>query len=129
MIIDPILWLPMTNTERSQVLRWRLGWIPGGISRPCPYHPSQTFSRTHSIECLHMHHRLQMPRTVTDPLCFLLNQLLTKKLKCSQDMAHWTIRWPVICIILHEMNYLFHERLPPDPPSEPGLLLVKWLFN
>ncbi|KAI7899581.1 uncharacterized protein BX663DRAFT_532734 [Cokeromyces recurvatus] len=95
MIIDPILWLPMTNTERSQVLRWRLSWrlswLPGGIPRPCPYHPSQTFGRTHSIECLQMHHRLQMPRTVTDPLSFLLNQLPTKKLKRSQDVAPWTI--------------------------------------
>ncbi|KAI7907805.1 uncharacterized protein BX663DRAFT_492042, partial [Cokeromyces recurvatus] len=34
MIIDPILWLPMTNTERSQVIRWRLGWLPGDIPRP-----------------------------------------------------------------------------------------------
>ncbi|KAI7903543.1 uncharacterized protein BX663DRAFT_471440 [Cokeromyces recurvatus] len=76
-----------------------------------------------------MHHRLQMPRTVTDPLSFLLNQLPTKKLKCSQDMAPWTIRWPAICTILHEMDYLFHEKLPLDPPSEPGSLLVKWLLN
>ncbi|KAI7907489.1 uncharacterized protein BX663DRAFT_491077 [Cokeromyces recurvatus] len=45
----------MTNTERNQVLRRSLGWLPGGIPRPCPHHPSQTFSRTYSIEHLHMH--------------------------------------------------------------------------
>ncbi|KAI7902146.1 uncharacterized protein BX663DRAFT_511875 [Cokeromyces recurvatus] len=36
MIVDPILWLPMTNTKRSQVLCWCLGWLPGGIPRSCP---------------------------------------------------------------------------------------------
>ncbi|KAI7904378.1 uncharacterized protein BX663DRAFT_432302, partial [Cokeromyces recurvatus] len=98
---------------------------PGGIPHPCPYHPSQMFSPTHSIECLHMQRRLQIPRTVTDPLSFLLNQLPIKKLKYSQNVAPWTIRWPAICITLHEMDYLFHEKLPPDPLSEPGALLVK----
>lgn len=28
--VDTILWLPMTHSERSRVLRWRLGWLPGG---------------------------------------------------------------------------------------------------
>ncbi|KAG1470300.1 hypothetical protein G6F56_002764 [Rhizopus delemar] len=28
--VDPILWLPMTCSERSRVLRWRLGWLPDG---------------------------------------------------------------------------------------------------
>ncbi|KAI7899291.1 uncharacterized protein BX663DRAFT_441655, partial [Cokeromyces recurvatus] len=67
--------------------------IPSGIPRSCPYHPSQTFSHTYSIECLHMHHRLQIPRTVTDPLFFLL--------KHSQDVTPRTICWPAICITLH----------------------------
>ncbi|KAI7905860.1 uncharacterized protein BX663DRAFT_424084, partial [Cokeromyces recurvatus] len=51
------------------------------------------------------------PRTVTDPLSFLLNQPTTylKDLKRSQDVAPWTIRWPAICITLHEMDYLFYE--------------------
>ncbi|KAI7907683.1 uncharacterized protein BX663DRAFT_528432 [Cokeromyces recurvatus] len=39
LIIDPILWLPMTHSERSQTIRWRLGWLPGGIPKACPYHP------------------------------------------------------------------------------------------
>ncbi|KAI7905692.1 uncharacterized protein BX663DRAFT_500591 [Cokeromyces recurvatus] len=87
MFIDPILWLP------------------GGIPRLYPYHPSQIFSRTHSIECLHMHHRLQMPR--------MLNQLPTKKAKMLTGCGSFSIM----------------KRRPPDPPSEPSALLVRQLLN
>jgi hypothetical protein len=27
--IDPILYLPATRTDRSRLLRWRMGWLPG----------------------------------------------------------------------------------------------------
>ncbi|KAI7902339.1 uncharacterized protein BX663DRAFT_510784, partial [Cokeromyces recurvatus] len=39
LIIDLILWLPMIHNERSRTIRWRLGWLPGGIPKACPYHP------------------------------------------------------------------------------------------
>ena len=71
--LDPILWLPMTRKERSRCIRWRLGWLPGGKPRPCPFHPNQTLTKSHAIQCLNMHNRLQMPSTIKDPLSFLLN--------------------------------------------------------
>ncbi|KAI9478897.1 MAG: hypothetical protein EXX96DRAFT_539950 [Benjaminiella poitrasii] len=37
---DPILWLSMTKSEKSCVLCWRLGWLPGGQPQPCLYHPN-----------------------------------------------------------------------------------------
>ncbi|KAI7901346.1 uncharacterized protein BX663DRAFT_514173 [Cokeromyces recurvatus] len=68
----------MTNTERSQALRWRLGWLPGWYTSSMS--PTitllKTFSRTHSIECLSTY----APSTPNaknghrDPLSFLLNQ-------------------------------------------------------
>jgi hypothetical protein len=27
--LDPILWLPMSYSERSICVRWRLNWLPG----------------------------------------------------------------------------------------------------
>ncbi|KAI7904529.1 uncharacterized protein BX663DRAFT_530093 [Cokeromyces recurvatus] len=39
LIIDPILWLPMTHSERSRTIRWRLGWLPRGIPKACLYYP------------------------------------------------------------------------------------------
>ncbi|KAG1492508.1 hypothetical protein G6F52_012746 [Rhizopus delemar] len=73
--IDPILWLPMSKSERSRCIRRRLGWLLGGKPRPCPKHPTQQLSKNHAINCLDMHRRLFMPETVQDPLSFLLNML------------------------------------------------------
>ncbi|KAG1168596.1 hypothetical protein G6F70_006051 [Rhizopus microsporus] len=73
--LDPILWLPMSKSERSRCIRWRLGWLPGGKPRPCPKHPTQLLSKKHAISCLDMHQRLFMPETIRDPLSFLLNIL------------------------------------------------------
>ncbi|KAG1167700.1 hypothetical protein G6F36_012458 [Rhizopus arrhizus] len=73
--IDPILWLPMSKSERSRCIRWRLGWLPDGKPRPCPKHPMQQLSKNHAINCLDMHRRLFMPKTAQDPLSFLLNML------------------------------------------------------
>ncbi|KAI8967054.1 hypothetical protein BDF20DRAFT_983177 [Mycotypha africana] len=50
--VDPTLWLPMTPVERSRVIRWRLGWLPGGVPKPCIHHPNVMFTRKHSIICL-----------------------------------------------------------------------------
>ncbi|KAI7898058.1 uncharacterized protein BX663DRAFT_582676, partial [Cokeromyces recurvatus] len=75
LIIDPILWLPMTYSERSRTIQWRLGWLPGGIPKACPFHPHVHFSWSHATECLHMHTRLFLSRLIADPLSFLLNHL------------------------------------------------------
>ncbi|KAI8641808.1 hypothetical protein BD408DRAFT_417448, partial [Parasitella parasitica] len=71
LVVDPILWLPMTRMERSQVVRWRLGWLPGGKPRPCPFHPTTNLSRAHVTDCLQIHRRLQLPESIQDPLSFL----------------------------------------------------------
>ncbi|KAG0775063.1 hypothetical protein G6F22_013584 [Rhizopus arrhizus] len=66
--VDPILWLPMTCSERSRVLRWRLGWLPGGKPKECIFHPYHNWSRRHAFDCLHVHHRLYLPRSIEDPI-------------------------------------------------------------
>ncbi|CEP13248.1 hypothetical protein [Parasitella parasitica] len=64
--IDPILWLPMTQGERSHCLRWRLGWLPSGYSAFCPLHPNHPLTKSHAIQCLRIYHRLMMPETIND---------------------------------------------------------------
>ncbi|KAG1150279.1 hypothetical protein G6F37_000107 [Rhizopus arrhizus] len=122
--VDPILWLLMTPVERSCLLRWRLGWLPGGLPRPCIYHPFDLLTRTHAIECLHMHRRLQMPRYIPDSLSFLLNKLPTSRKKPTDKNRSkhitWSIRWLIICQILHELDYLHYDQISSDVP-----LLVK----
>ncbi|KAG1582842.1 hypothetical protein G6F48_008896 [Rhizopus delemar] len=91
LIVDPILRIPMTRNERSCCVRWRLGWLP-----------------------LDMHNCLQMPKSIDDPFSYLLNllppTLSTRKVRQSIDT--WLIRWPSICAILLEMDYLAHSKFP-----------------
>ncbi|ORE07662.1 hypothetical protein BCV72DRAFT_249297 [Rhizopus microsporus var. microsporus] len=94
---DPILWLPMTRLERSRCIRCY-------NTTCCFRHTSQLSTKQHTIYCLDMRHRLQIPK------------------------SFWTIRWHVICAILHELDHLYHEKEPPSP-SDPGQKLHKWLFN
>ncbi|KAI8640659.1 hypothetical protein BD408DRAFT_452538 [Parasitella parasitica] len=54
----------LQDSHRSQVLRWRLGWLPGGKPRPCPYHPKVHLSRAHVTTCL----SVQMPEIIQDPI-------------------------------------------------------------
>ncbi|CEP19753.1 hypothetical protein [Parasitella parasitica] len=106
--IDPILWLPMTQCERSRCLRWRLGWLPSDYSTVCPLHPNRSLTKSHAIQCLRMHHRLMMLETIDDPLSFLLNLLPTRRPKPTSKGTPWTIRWPATCTILFELDFLQH---------------------
>jgi hypothetical protein len=79
-----------------------------------------------------VHRRLQMPHSIADLLSFLLNQLSVVKRRPSpiqQDrFTVWFTRWPVICQILYELDYLQHEKIAPDYPIL-GTALVSWLSN
>ncbi|KAG1578780.1 hypothetical protein G6F48_011664 [Rhizopus delemar] len=128
LIVDPILWLPMSYIERSRLIRWRMGWLPGGRPKPCIYHPHDLLTRSHAITCLNMHHRLLMPSTVSDPLSYLLNLLPTSRKKPTiqrrSKYSAWFIRWPIICQILHELDCLHHDKTAPEiPPLDTKLLL------
>ncbi|KAG1548195.1 hypothetical protein G6F49_009974 [Rhizopus delemar] len=126
--LDPILWLPMTRKERSRCIRWRLGWLPGGKPRPCPIHPNQTLTKSHAIQCLNMHNRLQMPSAIEDPLSFLLNILPTKLPRSSHTVTPWILRWPTICSILFKLDHLYnHIDTCTRPPH--GQLLLNWLLK
>ncbi|KAG0845251.1 hypothetical protein G6F57_006778 [Rhizopus arrhizus] len=125
----------MSPTERSRLVRWRLGWLPGGVPKPCIFHPNDLFTRPHSIRCLHMHRRLQKPFTEPDPLSFLLNKLPTKKQQYGiasrrsdpHRFSAWKIRWPNICQILFELYYLHHGKIPPGDPPPLGTKFITWL--
>ncbi|EIE76949.1 hypothetical protein RO3G_01653 [Rhizopus delemar RA 99-880] len=123
--VDPVLWLPMTCSERSRVLRWRLGWLPGGKPKECIFHPYHNLSCRHAFDCLHVHHRLYLPRSIEDPISFLLNLLPLHKPRPTASHSWFTL-WPILCTILHELDYYFHDECPP-PPIDPGVKLLNWL--
>ena len=96
--------------ERSRCKRWRFRWLPGGRPMPCPLYPNQMLTKTHAIQCLNMHNRLQISSTMKEPLSFLLD-LLPIKLPCSSHaVAPWILRWSTIYSILFEPDHLYHHR-------------------
>ncbi|ORE11537.1 hypothetical protein BCV72DRAFT_324440 [Rhizopus microsporus var. microsporus] len=91
--LDPILWMPISKSERSRCIRWRLSWLPGGKPRPCPKHPTQQLSKNHAISCFDMHRRLFIPENIRD------------------HSLTWSQRWPIICSLLHKLDQLHHNKL------------------
>lgn len=65
----------MTRIEQSWYVCWRPGWLSGGTFRPCSFHPSQILMKFHSVRCLNMYRRLQLPEITSDLLSFHLNNL------------------------------------------------------
>lgn len=50
----------------------------------------------------------------------------TKKPRTRSEAAPWFVRWPAIYSILHEMDYLFHDKMSP-PLDASGVKLLNWL--
>ncbi|KAI9472487.1 MAG: hypothetical protein EXX96DRAFT_458706, partial [Benjaminiella poitrasii] len=75
-----------------------------------------------------MYRQLQMFETIEYPLSFLLNQLSTKKPTSSLSVTPWHIRRPSICLILHELDQLQHNKpILSIPPPNSGQRLLDWL--
>jgi hypothetical protein len=98
-------------------------------SGPCPFHPSQTLTKPHSIHCLNMRRRLQSLEIMVDPLSLLLNKLPHRTPHSFKAVLPWFLQWPTICTTLHDLDYLCHDRVPPSPPPYLGQCLLDWLPN
>ncbi|KAG1593245.1 hypothetical protein G6F47_009175 [Rhizopus delemar] len=71
------------------------------------------FTRSHAIQCLHMHQRLQMPSTEPDPLSFLLSKLPTKRKNGA--LKHPPINsFSLDCPLAYYLSNSIRTRLPPS---------------
>ncbi|KAG1057078.1 hypothetical protein G6F43_001077 [Rhizopus delemar] len=71
--------------------------------------------------------RLWLPISVKDAMSFILNKLLLKKFRSFHETSAWSVRLPAAYIILHEMDYLFHDQTPL--PLDPGAKVIHWLSS
>jgi hypothetical protein len=122
-----------TLEDESEPTRIELGTTSNQVSQSDKIYRSHYINGSHAITCLHMHHRLLMPSTVSDPLSYLLNLLPTSRKKPTiqrrSKYSAWFIRWPIICQILHELDYLHHDKTVPEIPPL-GTKLLHWFsFN
>ncbi|KAI9247511.1 hypothetical protein BDA99DRAFT_565184 [Phascolomyces articulosus] len=106
------------------------GWLPGGRTKTCKSCNTSTLTKKHAIQCLRMHRRLHIPHHKTDdPISFFLNKLPKSKPTSSSKIQQIQHKWPTVCRILAELDYLQHPEsnqqqcIDPDP----GQAQIKWI--
>lgn len=130
--IDPIMYLPMHNVERSRLIRWRMGWLPG---RPKPCQNCYMLfdhktTRNHLTHCLQIHNIFHTPVIIISPVDQLLNQLPTEKPINKNTRQQLTNKWKLLTKLLYrieEISLKSEEEMNPDP--EEVSPFITWLQN
>jgi hypothetical protein len=110
--IDPILLVPATRRERSRLLRWRLGWLPGK-PRDCRCGTDHT-SRRHLMECpllpQHLWQQLPYPSDGSNHLDYAISQI-------PASIHTPPAYWPALLTILHLIDQMCLQEgtLPAEP--------------
>ena len=126
--VDPVLFVPCNRTERSRLVRWRLGWLPGR-PEPCVCNRDTT-SRNHFIDCdaVPFSYWMDLPPCPHDqhPIDFAITSLPSSR---SAACPLW---WPALLAILRCIEMACHpSKVFPSDPS-PGsfgsafALLLVW---
>ncbi|KAG2171654.1 hypothetical protein INT43_008034, partial [Umbelopsis isabellina] len=110
--IDPVLLVPATRRERSRLLRWRLGWLPGK-PRACLCGTDRS-SRRHLMECpmlpQHLWLQLPYPSDGSNHLDFAISQIPAS---LHTPPAYWPALHTLLFLI--DQMCLQEGTLPPEP--------------
>lgn len=123
--IDPILTLPATRKERSRLLRWRLGWLPGRpqacdcgqhrttktLFSDCPLIPTNPWNDLPPVPLAYQGSSID----------FALNQLPCTATKSGVQISRaQTTWWPVLLELLQHIDRLCHPDalFPAEPPPD-----------
>lgn len=125
---DPIMFIPMTVRQRSRIIRFRMGWLPGEPKACRNCNIGNRTTRPHLTRCLDMHNRLNIPIITISPIDAILNKLPSKKPTSATTIRYWENKWPVMTEILNTLEQLC---LPEDvefnqDPEEQDPFL-KWI--
>ncbi|KAG1445310.1 hypothetical protein G6F56_009960 [Rhizopus delemar] len=116
LVVDPILYVPATRAERSLLVRWRLGWLPGK-PEDCPCGRDRR-SRRHFLECDLLPAFLwsDLPRCPPDayPIDFAINSL---PLGRSSTCPPW---WSSLLLLLWHIQRLCAPTRDFPIDSSPG---------
>lgn len=118
---DPIMFIPMSSFERSRVLRWKMGWLPGKpqVCRNCiSNNNNNRTTRTHLTTCLQIHSKLNMSIVYISPIDEILNQLPRYTVTQNWKINHWRRVWPSVCELLFKIEQLClpaEEEVNTDP--------------
>jgi hypothetical protein len=103
---DPIMYIPMTIFERSRIIRWRMGWLPGR-PKPCKNcnNPTSSTTPSHVTSCFQINENLNYEINT------LLNMLPKSPPKTATKKTFWKSKW----IILSQFLYNVEKICLPDP--------------
>ncbi|KAI8096035.1 hypothetical protein BDF21DRAFT_314635, partial [Thamnidium elegans] len=115
---DPVMFIPMSNYERSRVLRWKMGWLPGKpqVCRNC--NSNNRTTRTHLTTCLRIHNKLNMSIIYISPIDEVLNHLPRYTITNNWKKNYWRRVWPIVCELLFKIEQLClpaEEEVNTDP--------------
>ncbi|KAI7864460.1 uncharacterized protein EV154DRAFT_397425, partial [Mucor mucedo] len=122
---DPIMYIPMTIFERSRLIRWRMGWLPGK-PKPCTNcnRINALTTRSHVNECLQIDANLNMY------IDSFLNKLPSTPPKSSAYKFFLKTRWIVLSDFLFQLESIC---LPPDeiinPDSSNNQPFIDWIYS
>lgn len=136
---DPILWLPMTSRERSRLIRWRMGWLPGK-PQPCKNCNVHRTSRHHLIDCYNAADKLGVRADIKpNPIDYVLNTLPRKQppprahsAPFSERYKFWSVLWPAIAALMLDFDSICQPdqdfSAAKDDPAL-GQQFLQWLDN
>ncbi|KAG1060868.1 hypothetical protein G6F41_012588 [Rhizopus arrhizus] len=120
--VDPILYLPASRADRSRLIRWRMGWIPGKPA-PCSCGLGDT-SRSHLMVCTLVPSALWCCLPVPPPdyvghhIDYVLNLLpVSASARCPPF-------WSALCQILCHFDKICHPDIEYNSSSVPGQVWI-----
>ncbi|KAG2190955.1 hypothetical protein INT47_005772, partial [Mucor saturninus] len=122
---DPIMYIPMTIFERSRLIRWRMGWLPGK-PKPCTNcnRNNTLTTRSHVNECFQIDANLNMH------IDAFLNKTPSSPPKSAATKFFLKTRWIVLSDFLYQLESIC---LPPDeiinPDSADHQPFIDWIYS
>ncbi|CEP14483.1 hypothetical protein [Parasitella parasitica] len=102
----------MSVHERSRLIRWRMGWLPGKpqACRNCNQINTLT-TQQHAIICFQINENIDMN------IHSFLNMIPKHPPRSAAQKFYWTTRWTVLQQFLFNLEAIC---LPPDEPINPA---------
>ncbi|KAI7856383.1 hypothetical protein BDC45DRAFT_567419 [Circinella umbellata] len=129
--IDPILWIPMSPSERILCIHYRLGWMINYQQQACPNCNNITRLSKQHLKCFNVHSVLSISPNIKNPISYIFNRLPKLPPTASHRQRYYNIVWPKVCYLLHQC----HRTCRPDQyttssssaSQQFGQLFLEWI--
>lgn len=118
--VDPVMYLPASRTDRSRLIRWRMGWLPGK-PKPCPCGFDHTSRRHLQQNCYKVPAILwsRLPLPPSDSVANVIDYALNQLPLTSKSCPDW---WSDLCTLLWHFDQLCNPDGDYSTDPTPGLV-------